>query len=126
MPDQEPHLVGYARCSTVMQDLTVQRTALAALGVPEDRIFLDEGFTGSNRKRPGLDLALAAVRKGDTLITPKLDRLARSVPDARDIIQGLTIAGSSSRWARRCTTGMTRWPRCSSSCWPCSPSSSST
>ena len=93
MPDQEPHLVGYARCSTVRQDLTAQRTALAALGVPEDRIYLDHGFTGSSRKRPGLDQALAAVRKGDTLITPKLDRLARSVPDARDIIQGLSERG---------------------------------
>jgi len=93
MPDQEPHLVGYARCSTLMQDLTAQRTALQALGVPEDRIYLDHGFTGSSRKRPGLDQALAAVREGDTLITPKLDRLARSVPDARDIIQGLSERG---------------------------------
>ncbi len=89
----EPHLVGYARCSTIRQDLTAQRTALQALGVPGDRIYLDEGFTGSNRKRPGLDLALASVRAGDTLITPKLDRLARSVPDARDIIQGLAERG---------------------------------
>jgi DNA invertase Pin-like site-specific DNA recombinase len=32
-----------------------------------------------------LDHALAAVRPGDTLVVPKLDRLARSVPDARDI-----------------------------------------
>ena len=90
---QEPHLVGYARCSTVLQDLTIQRTTLAGLGVPEERIYLDHGFTGSSRKRPGLDQALAAVRKGDTLITPKLDRLARSVPDARDIIQGLSERG---------------------------------
>jgi len=92
-PTPEPHLVGYARCSTLMQDLTAQRAALAALGVPEDRIYLDHGFTGSSRKRPGLDQALAAVREGDTLITPKLDRLARSVPDARDIIQGLSERG---------------------------------
>ena len=93
MPGQEAHLVGYARCSTVMQDLTAQRAALAALGVPGDRIYLDHGFTGSSRKRPGLDQALAAVREGDTLITPKLDRLARSVPDARDIIQDLSERG---------------------------------
>ena len=33
--------------------------------------------------RPGLDLTLAAGREGDTLVVPKLDRLARSVPDAR-------------------------------------------
>lgn len=41
--------------------------------------------TGTNRARPGLDQALAAVRACDTLVVAKLDRLARSVPDARDI-----------------------------------------
>lgn len=93
MTTPEPHLVGYARCSTVLQDLTAQRNTLRTLGVPDDRIYLDHGFTGAKRDRPGLDQALAAVRKGDTLITPKLDRLARSVPDARDIIQGLHERG---------------------------------
>jgi len=42
-------------------------------------------LTGTTRARPGLDQALAAVREGDTLIVTKLDRLARSVPDARAI-----------------------------------------
>jgi len=54
-------LIGYARCSTVLQDLTGQRQALAALGVPDDRIYLDKGLTGTSRARPGLDQALAAV-----------------------------------------------------------------
>jgi hypothetical protein len=40
---------------------------------------------GVRRARPGLDQALAAVRSGDTLVVPKLDRLARSVPDARHL-----------------------------------------
>jgi DNA invertase Pin-like site-specific DNA recombinase len=63
-----------------------QREILIGLGVPEDRIYLDRGLTGTHRNRPGLDQALAAVRAGDTLVVPKLDRLARSVPDAaRDI-----------------------------------------
>jgi hypothetical protein len=78
-------LIGYARCSTVLQDLTAQRQALTALGVPDDRIYLDKGLTGTSRARPGLDQALAAVRSGDTLVVPKLDRLARSVPDARHL-----------------------------------------
>jgi DNA invertase Pin-like site-specific DNA recombinase len=78
-------LIGYARCSTDAQDLTAQRQRLAELGVAEKRIYLDHGLTGTNRKRPGLDQALAAVRAGDTLVVPKLDRLARSVPDARAI-----------------------------------------
>ncbi len=46
-------------------------------------------MTGTNRERPGLREALAACRAGDTLVVTKLDRLARSVPDARDIIYEL-------------------------------------
>jgi DNA invertase Pin-like site-specific DNA recombinase len=46
------------------------------------RVYLDKGLTGTNRARPGLDQALAAVREGDTFTVTKLDRLARSVPDA--------------------------------------------
>lgn len=86
-------LIGYARCSTVLQDLTAQQEILASLGVDEERIYLDKGLTGTNRARPGLDQALAAVRAGDTLVVPKLDRLARSVPDARDIGDTLVKRG---------------------------------
>ncbi|KGT88755.1 DNA resolvase [Erwinia typographi] len=85
--------IGYARCSKDKQDLTVQQEALAKLGVSPDRIYTDRGLTGSNRQRPGLDQALAAVRRGDTLVVPKLDRLARSVPDARDIADALQARG---------------------------------
>lgn len=81
--------IGYARCSTDRQDLATQRAGLLALGVPEDRIYTDHGLTGRNRDRPGLDQALAAVRAGDTLVVTKLDRLARSVPDARAIADRL-------------------------------------
>lgn len=86
-------LVGYARCSTDRQDLTAQRQALVELGVAADRIYVDEGLSGTNRARPGLDQALAAVREGDTLVVPKLDRLARSVPDARHIADQLQAKG---------------------------------
>ena len=85
--------IGYARCSTDKQDLTGQREALLKLGVTEDRIYTDHGLTGTNRLRPGLDQALAAVRAGDTLVVPKLDRLARSVPDARGIDDELMKRG---------------------------------
>jgi len=86
-------MVGYARCSTNEQDLAAQREILAQLGVPSDRVYLDHGLTGTNRDRPGLDQALAACRAGDTLVVPKLDRLARSVPDARAIGDTLTARG---------------------------------
>jgi len=85
--------IGYARCSTDKQDLTAQRQALYALGVSEDHIYTDHGLTGTNRTRPGLDQALAAVREGDVLIVSKLDRLARSVPDARAIAEQLEKKG---------------------------------
>jgi len=83
-------LVGYARCSTDRQDLTAQWDALVALGVVADRIYVDHGLTGTDRKRPGFREALAACHEGSTLVVTKLDRLARSVPDARDIADELT------------------------------------
>jgi DNA invertase Pin-like site-specific DNA recombinase len=83
-------LIGYARVSTDEQDLTAQRDALAALGVSGERIYVDQGLTGTNRERPGLRQALAACRAGDTLVVTKLDRLARSLPDARAIVEDLT------------------------------------
>lgn len=70
-------LSGYARVSTITQDLTAQREALAAAGVDPEVIYVDHGFTGTQRERPGLGKALAACRKGDTLVVTKLDRLAR-------------------------------------------------
>jgi len=85
--------VGYARVSTAGQDLTAQRQALAALGMDPKRIYVDHGLTGTNRARPGLREALAACRAGDTLVVSKLDRMARSVPDARDIVDELTARG---------------------------------
>src|SRR3954447_25890306 len=85
--------IGYTRCSTDKQDLAAQRAALERLGVPPERIYTDHGLTGTSRARPGLDQALAAVRAGDTLVVPKLDRLARSVPDARAIADELVARG---------------------------------
>ncbi len=83
-------LLGYARCATDQQDLTAQRDDLAALGVTPDRIYVDHGLTGTNRDRPGLREVLAACREGDGLVVTKLDRLARSLPDARAIADELT------------------------------------
>ena len=86
-------LVGYARVSTETQDLTAQRDALAALGVESERIYVDHGFTGTNKNRAGLHEALAACRAGDTFVVTKLDRLARSVRDAHEIADNLANRG---------------------------------
>ena len=84
-------LIGYARVSTNDQDLPAQKNALAALGVSLQKTFTDQGLTGTNRARPGLREALAACRAGDILVVTKLDRLARSRRDAKDIVDDLTL-----------------------------------
>lgn len=54
--------VGHARVSTGEQDLTVRRNALLAFGEDEAHIFVDHGLAGTNRARPGLREAIAAMR----------------------------------------------------------------
>src|SRR4051812_42039409 len=115
-------LIGYARVSTDAQDLTAQREGLLALGVAPGRIYVDHGLTGTNRERPALREALAACREGDTLVVTKLDRLARSLPDARAIAEELT-----ERQVRLSLGGSVYDPydpvgRLRSTCWPWWPS----
>lgn len=86
-------LIGYARVSTQAQDATAQIDYLLSRGIARQRIYVDEGLTGRNRQRPALEKALEAAREGDTLVVPKLDRLARSITDARDIVAELTERG---------------------------------
>lgn len=93
-------LIGYARVSTNEQDLTAQRNALVSLGVRSKLIYTDHGLTGTNRARPGLREGLAACRDGDTLVVAKLDRLARSLRDAKDIVDELTVKGVKTQHRR--------------------------
>lgn len=86
-------IVGYARVSTLAQDLETQRQRLLELGVAEDRIYSDTGFTGKTMTRHGLDQALAAVREGDRFIVPRLDRLARNTEGALMVMRELTGRG---------------------------------
>lgn len=86
-------LVGYARCSTERQDLRAQKQQLRSLGVDDARIYVDHGYTGRTKDRPGLQQALAACRQGDTLVVTKLDRLGRSISDLAAIADQLTTDG---------------------------------
>lgn len=83
-------LIGYARVSTNDQDFSAQKDALAALGVDAARTFTDQGLSGINRERPGLREVLDACHTGDTLVVTKLARLARSLNDAKDIVDELS------------------------------------
>jgi DNA invertase Pin-like site-specific DNA recombinase len=66
---------------------------LLRLGVQDAHIYGERGMTGANRARPGLREALAAVRAGGTLVVTRLDRLARSLRDARGVADELTTKG---------------------------------
>ena len=70
-------LIGYARVSTHDQILNLQQDALTKAGC--DRIFTDTA-SGAKTERIGLEEALNYVRKGDTLVVWRLDRLGRSLP----------------------------------------------
>jgi DNA invertase Pin-like site-specific DNA recombinase len=70
-------LIGYARVSTDDQNLELQLAALKGIGC--NRIFQDAGVSGKVAKRPGLGKALAALKRGDTLVVWRLDRLGRSL-----------------------------------------------
>ncbi len=67
--------VGYARVSTIGQSLDVQLSKLTKFGC--DEIFKDK-HTGTTADRPKLKECRKYVRKGDSLVITKLDRLARS------------------------------------------------
>ena len=70
-----PLLIGYARVSTEDQRLDLQRDALAAAGCY--RVFEDRA-SGARADRPGLAAALSHLRRGDTLVVWRLDRLGRT------------------------------------------------
>ncbi|MEH0110088.1 recombinase family protein [Tersicoccus sp. MR15.9] len=86
--------IGSARVSTAGHDVTAQREQLIALGVDAERIHVDHGLTAINRARPGLETTLAASRCGDVLVVTRLDRLPRSVLDARAIADQLVERGT--------------------------------
>src|SRR5206468_7434064 len=69
-------LIGYARVSTQDQTLNLQKDALEKIGC--SNIFTDTA-SGAKAERKGLEEALDYVRKGDTLVVWRLDRLGRSL-----------------------------------------------
>jgi DNA invertase Pin-like site-specific DNA recombinase len=86
----KPMLIGYARVSTVDQNLALQRDALSEAGCT--KIFTEQ-MSGAVRDRPALHDALEFARSGDTLIVWKLDRLARSMKQLIETIEDLRVRG---------------------------------
>ena len=74
-------MLGYARVSTIGQDLDAQLNALAAAGVETRRIFTDKLSGAANTSRPGLVAMLEYAREGDVVVVTAIDRLGRSVAE---------------------------------------------
>jgi hypothetical protein len=96
---------GYARVSTSRQaeegeSLDVQQRTLAGYafmhGLTVDRMFVERGVSGSVplADRPLGTALLAALKPGDVLITPKLDRMFRSALDALGVLAKLKITSA--------------------------------
>src|SRR5215218_7886263 len=82
--------IGYARVSTGEQTLDLQRDALTKAGC--DRVF-EETASGAKADRPVLAELLAYIRKGDTLVVWRLDRLGRSLPHLIETVTTLAARG---------------------------------
>ena len=84
--------LGYARVSTIKQDLDRQIDALTATGIPPERIYLDKK-SGATTDRPGLHEVVAYAREGDVIVVHTLDRLGRTVRDTLNLIHELAERG---------------------------------
>ena len=79
---------GYARVSTLGQDLKEQRGELIEAGVDKANLY-SEKFTGTTTERPQFSELLAIVKPGDIITVTKLDRFARNTREALEAIEPL-------------------------------------
>ena len=92
LPGGERDLIGLARVSTDAQDARLQQDALALAGC--GRVYVEKVSTRkAATERPGLTAALDYLRRGDTLVVWKLDRLGRSVKEVLAIADDLHARG---------------------------------
>ncbi|NTB04410.1 recombinase family protein [Agrobacterium tumefaciens] len=83
--------LGYARVSTVEQSLDLQMSALRAAGCAD--VLTDEGYSGADFTRPGLTRLLGKLRRGDTIVVWRLDRLGRSLFELLKLVRDLNERG---------------------------------
>ena len=88
----DERLFGYARVSTTDQELNLQVDALLAHGVEKQRLYCDK-ISGTREDRPGLAACNEALRRGDTLVVWRLDRLGRSMRHLVNMIEELKERG---------------------------------
>jgi DNA invertase Pin-like site-specific DNA recombinase len=85
-------VIGYARVSTIDEDLSIQKATLRAAGCNIIRAERRSGATTASRKQ--LRTVLEFLHKGDVLIVTRIDRLARSIGDLQDIVRAINAKGA--------------------------------
>mgnify|MGYP001801874643 CR=1 FL=1 len=87
-----PARIGYARTSTVEQNLDAQIAALEAAGCSMVRTEQKSGARLDDRRE--LSTILDFIHDGETLVVPRIDRLARSMRDLQIIVDRLKQKGA--------------------------------
>jgi DNA invertase Pin-like site-specific DNA recombinase len=85
-------LYGYARVSSADQDLTIQQAALKAAGCTVIRAEKASGTSRNGRSK--LETLMQFLRRNDTLVVTRIDRLARSMRDLQNLVHELREKGA--------------------------------
>jgi len=85
--------IGYARVSTVSQDLETQKKLLEAKGCK--KIYIEKASGTSTTQREQLKTMIDNTREGDFIVVSKIDRLARSIIDLNKLVNEINEKGAS-------------------------------
>ncbi|REH94318.1 recombinase family protein [Staphylococcus felis] len=91
-------IIGYARVSTIGQNLDNQIEQLSEQGA--ERIYKEQVTATSTKQRVELKSMIEQVRTGDTVVVTKIDRLARSISDLNKIVSTLNSKGVSVKFLK--------------------------
>lgn len=80
------HLIGYARVSSISQNLDAQIDSLKQAGC--ERVFTDK-ISGTTKERPGWNDLMDYIRNGDMLVISELSRMSRSLSHLLEIVDDL-------------------------------------
>lgn len=85
-------IIGYARVSTLDQNIKAQIAALKAAGA--EKVYYEKA-SGKDKERPELEKLLSEIRAGDTVIINSFSRLARNTKHLLEITEGLESKGAA-------------------------------
>ena len=88
-------IFGYLRTSTRDQEASIQTQEDKLRAAGAEQVYIDRVSGKSKKDRPQLEAMLSSLRKGDQVISTKIDRLSRSVGDFIKINEHITEAGAT-------------------------------